>query len=209
MRCLHLANMFFVVSDSSSVKTVRFLHVVSCAQGTFLIIDSPPPPPEWICPFLHSGSLCKLGQLTAKAALTQARRALLQSWEGQKAFFPPSFLFFASKVGMMTEDAAMTEKEKGPWVVRRSFWVLVARGWLLTDKLLPKALTGKGDECRIDFERLQVLDSSNFRCCKCWSVDVVLNMDLFVHLKLNLLFSIYIDIFFFFLFQSLEWTEPL
>lgn len=99
MRCLHLANMFFVVSDSSSVKTVRFLHVVSCAQGTFLIIDPPPlPPPEWICPFLHSGSLCKLGQLTAKAALTQARRALLQSWEGQKAFFfLLSFLCFKSR----------------------------------------------------------------------------------------------------------------
>lgn len=113
MRCLHLANMFFVVSDSSSVKTVRFLHVVSCAQGTFLIIDPPFPSPEGICPVLHSGSLCKLGQLTAKAALMQARRALLQSREGQKdSFFLPSFPFFASKVGMMTEDAAMTKRKR-------------------------------------------------------------------------------------------------
>lgn len=162
--------MFFGLSVLSPVKTVRFLHVVSCAQGTFLIVDSPR-----MNTFLLLQ--CKLGHFTAKAALT----ALSPS--------PPlSFLCFKSRDDdwRRSHDGKRGRTLSGE---KERFELACSSLAAPHLQIVTKGFDGKRWWMSHWFWTRASWHRSDSRCCKCWSVDVVLSMDLFVHLKRNLLFS--------------------
>lgn len=80
-----------------------FLHVVSCAQGTFLIVTNFLPRTNLLSSLLTP--VRKLGQLTAKKSSTDGERCFYQERDGKSG----------GGGVIMAEEAAMTVKrEEGP-----------------------------------------------------------------------------------------------
>lgn len=121
MRCSHPANMFFCrIWSYSSVKTVRFLHVVSCAQGTFLNHRPPPTPPlpECVCPLWP---LCASSVNEPHKQRWRKHGERCFSRQRDKRLF--SF-FFCFPLKSRDDDWRRShdgKTKKGPWVVRGSF----------------------------------------------------------------------------------------